>query len=168
MTPRAEAALRRAREHWAAFAEVAERDPEAARRQTAERYREMAAEAEVVIQEEEKMEKEAKKDPAREAAEMLHEKGWVEFELEPDLDMVASLIRAAYADKMKEAEGRAIVLREIVAGRMRWESFGGGPGGELCYQGMRYCNPLDDFGCPVLTDHLDAAIDAARKGKGRK
>jgi hypothetical protein len=43
-----------------------------------------------------------------------------------------------------------------------WEEWGPGKG-EFCFCGMRYATSLDQFGCPVLTDALRAAITKAQQ-----
>jgi hypothetical protein len=55
------------------------------------------------------------------------------------------------------APDHAIVLREMAAGRMRWEPYPHDPNrGELCFNGLRHSTRLDEFGCPEITDVLRA------------
>lgn len=42
-----------------------------------------------------------------------------------------------------------------------WEEWSTGAG-EFCFCGLRYATRLDEFGCPILTDALRAALSLAR------
>lgn len=43
----------------------------------------------------------------------------------------------------------------------RWEEWSGGKG-EFCFAGLRHATKLDEFGCPVLTDHLRQVLEQSR------
>lgn len=49
-----------------------------------------------------------------------------------------------------------VLLAAILAGRARWERLGekNSRVGEVCFNGLRYCVHLDEWGFPDLDDHL--------------
>lgn len=53
------------------------------------------------------------------------------------------------------AETRGLLLREMTAGRVRWEPFvRGGKQGELFFNGIRHSTELDEAGCPIMDQRL--------------
>lgn len=57
---------------------------------------------------------------------------------------------------------RALALRMMARGVLRWEPYRAGLGnGELCFAGLRYATCLDSHGCPFLTNNLRAALLAS-------
>lgn len=78
---------------------------------------------------------------------------------------------ARYDDEEDEANARLIAaapdhataLRLIISGKARWEPWDD-VRGEFCIGGLRYSTELDEFGCPVVTDHVRAVIAKAEGG----
>ena len=60
---------------------------------------------------------------------------------------------------------RSLLLRAIVAGKARWESFvEGGIRGEVCVNGLRCSAELDETGCPLVNEHLAGLLYKAVGG----
>lgn len=79
---------------------------------------------------------------------------------------LVNLARASEADArlIAAAPDHALLAAAICAGRARWEPFSSQPGlqitygGEVCINGLRHATTLDQFGVPILTAHLRAAL----------
>ncbi len=59
------------------------------------------------------------------------------------------------------APDHALLLRCICRGLARWEQWEDGQRGEICCGGMRYATHLDDFGCPVVSEHVRGVLTKA-------
>ena len=59
------------------------------------------------------------------------------------------------------APDHAAIAHALCSGVARWEPFTSGKTGEFCIAGLRHCTTLDEFGVPVMTDHMRAAIAKA-------
>lgn len=44
-----------------------------------------------------------------------------------------------------------LLLRGLISGAVRWQSFAIGPSGEVCFDGLRHFCHVDDRGIPILT-----------------
>lgn len=87
----------------------------------------------------------------------------VQSDMREAAECVAKYLNTAW----RETGGpdHAMVLRMIARGVLRWEPFrAGGDAGELVFAGLRHSTQLDEFGCPILTDALRAAIAKAEGG----
>lgn len=85
-----------------------------------------------------------------------------------DLDDEQDGTARANASLIAAAPDHALLLAAFSKGAVRWEPFSLNTRfvkdtgkGELCVDGLRYVTALDAFGCPVLTDHLRAAVAKA-------
>ncbi len=72
--------------------------------------------------------------------------------LDPNVDANARLIAAA--------PDHALIARAMCIGAGRWEPFGDGRG-EFCMNGQRHATWLDEFGVPVITNGMRAALAKA-------
>jgi hypothetical protein len=68
--------------------------------------------------------------------------------------------RKANARLIAAAPDHALVCWAMCVQDATWEEWGSGKG-EFCFAGLRHSTHLDEFGCPVLTDNLRAAIAKA-------
>lgn len=71
-----------------------------------------------------------------------------------EAEAVARLIRAA--------PDHAMICSAMCAGAGRWEPFNSCSGGEFCINGFRHSTELDEFGCPIVTESIRAAILRAK------
>jgi|GEM_PF-4709663 len=65
-----------------------------------------------------------------------------------------------YAILFAAAPDYALMLRAIVAGRLRYERWDD-RSGELCCFGLRHATNIDDFGCPKLTNNVRRELQEA-------
>ncbi|GAA0260337.1 hypothetical protein [Rhodanobacter caeni] len=78
------------------------------------------------------------------------------------VDYVA-VCRARDAHLIAAAPDHAMIASSLCSGAARWEPFASGSGGEFCINGFRHATNLDQFGVPVMTDGMRAAIAAATR-----
>lgn len=69
--------------------------------------------------------------------------------------------REANARLIATAPDHALVCWAMCVQDARWEEWGAGKG-EFCFAGLRHATTLDEFGAPVLTDHLRGLLAAAK------
>ena len=62
--------------------------------------------------------------------------------------------QCANARLIAAAPDHALLARLFAMQLIRWEPFGNGTDGELCFAGLRYSTSLDEFGVPRLIDVL--------------
>lgn len=63
---------------------------------------------------------------------------------------------------IESAPDHALYAAALTAGVARWEPFAGRQEiGEVCVDGMRHSANIDDFGVPVLSDHLRKCLKKA-------
>ncbi|ODT97433.1 MAG: hypothetical protein ABS82_00310 [Rhodanobacter sp. SCN 67-45] len=67
----------------------------------------------------------------------------------------------ANARLIAAAPDHAMIASALCSGAARWEPFASGSGGEFCIGGLRHATNLDQFGVPVMTDGMRAAIAEA-------
>ena len=68
--------------------------------------------------------------------------------------------REANARLIVAAPDHAMICWAMCVGAGRWEPFGDGRG-EFCMNGLRHATKLDEFGCPVVTESMRAALAKA-------
>lgn len=86
------------------------------------------------------------------------------------LQLVACLYRenlqpgqdAANARLIEAAPDHALICWAMCVQDATWEEWGSGNEGEFCFAGLRYVTSRDEFGAPVLTPALRAALAKAR------
>lgn len=71
-------------------------------------------------------------------------------DLEPQTCLMAKM--------MDVGRDHTLLLRGLIAGAIRWESWGSDGRGELCINGLRHATQLDAHGVPALTNSVRAAL----------
>jgi hypothetical protein len=70
-------------------------------------------------------------------------------------------LAGANARLIAAAPDHALICWAMCVQDATWDEWGPGKG-EFCFAGLRHATTLDEFGAPVLTDHLRALLTQAR------
>lgn len=60
--------------------------------------------------------------------------------------------------RVQKCRDLVMLLSAVISGRAKWHQWEDGKRGEVSVGGMRYVAVLGDDGCPILHDHIRAAL----------